>query len=112
MISVAVEIAILIIVAIILFKTKGYLFKDVLFIEGIISAVIGIFTSMSGNSKGLSIQSMGRNDAQITGIDNLKITEMEGKTFKDYFKSVIFFTFNAVSLIICGVICIALNFIN
>lgn len=110
-IFIAIEMALLFVVAIILSKISGYVIKDIFFIEGIVSVIIGVLSSMAGNSKGLSIQSMGRNNASITGNNNLRITEMENKNFKDYFKSALSFKTNAVSLIICGIIWLILSFI-
>lgn len=110
-IFISIEMALLFVVAIILSKISGYVIKDIFFIEGIISVIIGVLSSMAGNSKGLSIQSMGRNNASITGNNNLRITEMENKNFKDYFKSALSFKTNVVSLIICGIIWLILSFI-
>ena len=87
---------ILFIIANILVNLKGFLLKDVLFIEG--------------NPMGLSLQSMGQNNAQYTANANLEVSKMES-TNKSNLKNTISVSINTVSLILAGIVCIVINYI-
>lgn len=76
MIWIIVQVIILLAISIGLSEIKGYSAKDVIFIEGIIVIILGLFASMNGNPMGLSIQSMGQNNAQINSNNNIKIKEL------------------------------------
>lgn len=45
------------ILALVFIKTKDYILKDVLFVEGIVLISISILSSIGGNPTGLSMQS-------------------------------------------------------
>ena len=48
----------------------SYNLKDVLFILGLFALIIGIISNISGNSHGLSLQSLGNNNAQyVANVD-------------------------------------------
>ena len=48
----------------------SYNLKDVLFILGLFSLIIGIISNISGNPHGLSLQSLGNNNAQyVANVD-------------------------------------------
>lgn len=101
---------ILFIIANILVNLKEFLLKDVLFIEGIIFIMLGLFACIGGNPMGLSLQSMGQNNAQYTTNANLEVSKMES-TNKSNFKNTISVSINTVSLIFAGIVCIVINYI-
>lgn len=101
---------ILFIIANILVNLKGFLLKDVLFIEGIIFIMLGLFACIGGNPMGLSLQSMGQNNAQYTANANLEVSKMES-TNKSNLKNTISVSINTVSLILAGIVCIVINYI-
>ena len=101
---------ILFIIANILVNLKGFLLKDVLFIEGIIFIMLGIFSCIGGNPMGLSLQSLGQNNAQYNTNANLEVSKMEN-TNKSNFKNTISISINTVSLILAGIACIITNYI-
>ncbi|ENZ32897.1 hypothetical protein HMPREF1084_02244 [Clostridium butyricum 60E.3] len=82
-----VQVIILLAIGIGLSEIKGYSIKDVIFVEGIIVIILALFTSMQGNPMGLSIQSMGQNNAQINSNNNIKIKEIEEKKTKNKVRS-------------------------
>lgn len=95
--------------AIVYFTT--YNFKDVLFVEGMVVIILGIFSGISGNSTGLSLQGMGQNNAQYVSNANLEILKMEKEKTKNNLNTNIRIGLNMVSLIIGGGICIIIDFI-
>lgn len=101
---------ILFIIANIIVSLKGFLLKDVLFIEGIIFIMLGLFACIGGNPMGLSLQSLGQNNAQYTANANLEVAKMES-TNKYNFKNTISVSINTVSLVLAGIICIIINYI-
>lgn len=101
---------ILFIIANILVNLKGFLLKDVLFIEGIIFIMLGLFACIGGNPMGLSLQSMGQNSAQYTSNANLEVSKMESIN-KSNFKNTISVSINTVSLILAGIVCLIINYI-
>ena len=101
---------ILFIIANILVNLKGFLLKDVLFIEGIIFIMLGLFACIGGNPMGLSLQSMGQNNAQYTSNANLEVSKMESIN-KSNFKNTISVSINTVSLILAGIVCLIINYI-
>ena len=82
-----VQVIVLLAIGIGLSEIKGYSIKDVIFVEGIIVIILALFTSMQGNPMGLSIQSMGQNNAQINSNNNIKIKEIEEKKTKNKVRS-------------------------
>lgn len=102
---------ILVIIALVIVNKTSYNMKDVLFIEGGIVIILGVLSSISGNSTGLSLQALGQNNAQYVSNANLEISRMEKEkninSIKNEFKSSV----NMVSLIIGGAVCIIINFI-
>ena len=77
---------ILFIIANILVNLKGFLLKDVLFIEGIIFIMLGIFSCIGGNPMGLSLQSLGQNNAQYNTNANLEVSKMENSNKYKFIK--------------------------
>lgn len=101
---------ILFILANILVSLKGFLLKDVLFIEGIIFIMLGIFSCIGGNPMGLSLQSLGQNNCQYNTNANLEVSKMENSN-KYKFKNTISISTSSVSLILSGTVCILINYI-
>lgn len=101
----------LVIVALIISKTKGYFLKDVLFIEGIIFVILGIFASIGGNPMGLSLQSMGQNNTQFSASSNLEVSKMESEKTKGISKITIVSSVSTVSFIFAGIASIIINYI-
>lgn len=102
---------ILFVVAAILVETKNYLLKDVLFIEGIIFVMIGVFDSIGGNPMGLTLQSMGQSNAQYTSTASLEAAKTEEEKTKTRLKTTISSSVNSISLIIAGIVTILINFL-
>lgn len=101
---------ILFIIGNILVNLKGFLLKDVVFIEGIIFIMLGVFACISGNPMGLSLQSLGQNNTQYNTNANLEVSKIEN-TNKSNFKNTISISINTVSLILAGIACIIINYI-
>jgi len=55
----------------------SYNLNDVLFILGLFALMIGIISNISGNSHGLSLQSLGNNNAQYVANVDFKANEHE-----------------------------------
>jgi len=99
-------------VSLLINKFMEYNLKDILFVEGIILIMIGIFSSIGGEPMGLSLQSLGNSNSQYVFNANLKIEELEKKINKrDSRKVTISASLSGFSLIIGGVICIIINYI-
>ncbi len=101
---------ILFIIANILVNLKGFLLKDVLFIAGIIFIMLGIFSCIGGNPMGLSLQSLGQNNAQYNTNANLEVSKMENSN-KYKLKNTISISTSSVSLILAGAVCVLINYI-
>ena len=101
---------ILFITGYIIVNLKGFLLKDVLFIEGIIFIMLGIFACIGGNPMGLSLQSLGQSNTQYSTNANLEVSKMEN-TNKSSFKNTISISINVVSLIFAGIACVIINYI-
>lgn len=97
-------------VALIITNFKYYELRDVLFVEGIIFVVGGVLSSIGGNPMGLSMQGLGQNNAQYIANANLEVSKME-KDKTNNIKTTISAGLSTVSLIIGGLLVIAINFI-
>ena len=97
-------------VALIITNFKDYELRDVLFVEGIIFVVGGVLSSIGGNPMGLSMQGLGQNNAQYITNANLEVSKME-KDKTNNIKTTISAGLSTVSLIIGGLLVIAINFI-
>ena len=97
-------------VALIITNFKDYELRDVLFVEGIIFVVGGVLSSIGGNPMGLSMQGLGQNNAQYIDNANLEVSKME-KDKTNNIKTTISAGLSTVSLIIGGLLVIAINFI-
>lgn len=99
-------------IAITLLKTKGYLLKDILFVEGLLFILLGTLSSISGNPIGISIQSLGQNNSQFNSNVNLEVSKIEKEKTKDILKLSISPSIGAISLIVVGIFSIISTFIN
>lgn len=97
-------------VALIITNFKDYELRDVLFVEGIIFVIGGVLSSIGGNPMGLSMQGLGQNNAQYIANANLEVSKME-KDKTNNIKTTISAGLSTVSLIIGGLLVIAINFI-
>ena len=97
-------------VALIITNFKDYELRDVLFVEGIIFVVGGVLSSIGGNPMGLSMQGLGQNNAQYIANANLEVSKKE-KDKTNNIKTTISAVLSTVSLIIGGLLVIAINFI-
>lgn len=97
--------------ALIITRYTDYIFKDVLFIEGFIFVIIGSFSCIGGDPRGVSIQGLGQNNAQYIGSANLEISRMEKDKGRNSLKTTISASISMMSLIIGGILCIIINFI-
>ncbi len=97
-------------VALIITNFKDYELRDVFFVEGIIFVVGGVLSSIGGNPMGLSMQGLGQNNAQYIANANLEVSKME-KDKTNNIKTTISAGLSTVSLIIGGLLVIAINFI-
>lgn len=84
-------------------------FQDILFIEGLVLIFIGIFASISGDPRGISMQGLGQNNAQYINNANLEVARMEKE--KVHIKTDIKFALSTFSLVIGGVLSIIVTFI-
>lgn len=108
--GIAWSIVLCVIAAIIKYKTNFNL-NDILFVEGIAAIAIGLLSSIGGNPMGVSIKSLGQNNAQYAANANLEISKMEKEMFHDSIKSDIKIALSTASLCLGGVICIIINFV-
>lgn len=81
--------------------------KDILFMEGVLTIILGIFSAVEGNPMGLSMQSFGQNNAQYVANANLEITrrEKEKMVTKDRIK----IGTSTISLVLGGIGCIVIQ---
>lgn len=90
-------------------KVSDYNLNNVFFVEGIILIFGGILSSMKGNTKGLSMQGLGRIEAQYISNINLEITKRERE--KVNLKEEMKFVFSDLVLILSGLTCIVVNYL-
>lgn len=84
-------------------------FQNIVFIEGLILVFVGIFTSISGDSMGISMQGLGQNNAQYISNANLEVTKMQKE--KSNRKLDIEFAVSTFSLVLGGSLSVVLTFI-
>ncbi|WP_238881470.1 hypothetical protein [Clostridium sp. YIM B02551] len=96
-------------IGLLIMKFTKYNFKDILFMEGILLIIIGVLSSIGGNSMGLSLQSLGQVNSQYASNVNLEVTRKEKNNYN--IKTTISFGVSMIALIIGGALSIILNFI-
>lgn len=84
-------------------------FQDILFIEGLVLIFIGIFASISGDPRGISMQGLGQNNAQYINNANLEVARMEKE--KVHIRTDIKFALSTFSLVIGGILSVVVTFI-
>lgn len=97
------------IIAMIVSSIKGYIVKDILFIEGIVFLMIGLFASIGGNPVGLSLQTIGQDITLINA--NLEAKRIESEKTASISKNTVSNSVGNASFIIAGILSIAVNFI-
>lgn len=100
----------LLVVAIVITNNKGYNFKDVLFVEGILIVIVGCLSAVGGNPMGLSLNGLGEESAQYIAYSNLEITKMEKEKTKNI-KSYVSFGLSTVSFITGAVLVVMVSFL-
>ncbi|MPQ43916.1 hypothetical protein [Clostridium tarantellae] len=101
----------LFIIALIILKLTNYALNDILFIEGILFIIIGVLSSLGGNTMSLSLQSMGETNSQYISNANLEITKLEKEKTKGTLKNFFSTSISMLSFVIAGILCIVVNFI-
>ena len=101
---------VLYLIALIIVNIKAYKIQDILFVEGIGLALIVAFSSIGGNSMGLSMQGLGQNNAQYIANANLEISKMEKNKIGNI-KSHLSIGFSTITLVISAVLLIILSYI-
>lgn len=84
-------------------------FESVVFIEGLILIFVGIFTSISGNPMGISMQGLGQNNSQFISNANLEVARIEND--KSDRKLDILFAVSTLALVVGGVLSIGVAYI-
>lgn len=98
-------------VAILISNKKGYLLKDVLFIQGMGIIFLGILASISDNPLGFSLFGTGRINTQITSTANSEAAQMKGSKLNTPIKMIFNYTIATMSFIVSGIICVIVNYI-
>lgn len=98
-------------IGVLLINIFNFDFKDIIFVEGILLILIGIFSAIGGNAIGASIQGFGQVNAQYIANANLEIIKENQSKTSDIMKTTISIGFSTVSLIIGGILSIILTFI-
>lgn len=90
---------------------QGYSFQDVLFVEGIIILMVGIFSSIGGNPMSLSLQDFGQINPQWVANISLETNEIDRRRIIDSCKVNINIDITTISLAIGGLISLLISFI-
>ena len=91
----------------------AYNVQEVMFMEGIVFALIGILASMKGNPSGVGLSSWGMKNANAINYVNLETTVIERES-TDYHKNfrknaVVEYAFGRMTLIFAGVLLAAIG---
>jgi hypothetical protein len=98
-----------VVLAIVISNIKSYMFIDVLFLEGIILAVIGALSCVGASSTGLFFRTERSTNVQFTNTDNKGQTKYERD--RDLIKKVLPLSMLKIALIIGGVLDCILTFV-
>ncbi|CDG02215.1 Putative uncharacterized protein [Clostridium chauvoei JF4335] len=98
-------------IAILMMNLTRYNFKDVMFIEGIVLVILGLFASVSGNPMGLCIQALGNSNSQYVANANMQITKLDTEKAHRNAKTTIRMGISTVALIIGGILSMVISFI-
>ncbi len=108
LLSILVYSIILYTIAIIISNIINCEIKNILFIEGIIIVMIGIFSGIEGDSKGASLQGLGQNNTQYISNANLEVSKLIKQSKVGNFS---YYNYNTISLIISGIIMILISLV-
>lgn len=100
---------ILVLIGLVIVSFNNYTLKDVLFVESILLIIFAIFSALSGNPTGLSLQGMGQNNAQYVSNANLEISRIENEKNKSNLKLMFNMGVSTVQLILGGIIGIIID---
>lgn len=98
-------------IAILISSKKGYLLKDVLFIQGMIIIFIGILASITENPLGFSFLGLNQINTKFINNSNPEAKQMGKSKFKNPGKMTFNYTIATVSLIFSGITCVIINYI-
>ena len=99
---------ILVLVGIVIVRFNDFYLKDVLFIEGVAVAISGAFSFISGNPSGISLSSLGQDNAQYIVTANLETSKIEKQ--KNNMKTNFKISLSGSSLFLGGIICIIISY--
>ncbi|GAA0762946.1 hypothetical protein GCM10008907_33040 [Clostridium sartagoforme] len=88
---------------------NGYHFRDVIFVEGILILMIGIFSAIGGNPMSLSLQDFGQINPQWLANISLETNEIDRKRIVDSCKVIINIDIINLSLMIGGFIVLLIS---
>lgn len=86
---------------------SNFIFEDILFCGGIISIMIGSLFSMEGSPSTLPIQQTGLENSQYVANTNLEMLRMARYSTKTNIN----LSFNTLTLMLAGFICISISYI-
>jgi hypothetical protein len=98
-------------IAVLISNKKGYLLRDVLFIQGMGIIFLGILASISENPLGFSLFGLGRINTQLINNVHPDATKMKESKFGNPTKITFNHTIATVSFIVSGIICVIVNYI-
>lgn len=98
---------ILIIMAIIITKTTNNSFQNILFFEGIFTAIIGLMGSMEGSPSSFPIHPLNDMTAQYMANVNLEILRKEQHTLKTEMNP----SLSTFTILIAGAVCLGISFL-
>lgn len=83
-----------------------YLLEDVMFVEGLLVFIIGMFSAMKGNPSGGSINGIGMRNESAISFQNLETTRLE-RQYTNYYKnflknSIVDFGFSSITIMLGG----------
>ncbi|WP_066869908.1 hypothetical protein [Clostridium mediterraneense] len=99
---------ILVLVGIVIVRFNDFSLKDVLFIEGVAVAISGAFSFINGNPSGISLSSIGQDNAQYVATANLETSKIEKQ--KNNMKTDFKISLSGSSLFLGGIICIIISY--
>lgn len=88
---------------------NGYHFRDVIFVEGILVLMIGIFSAIGGNPMSLSLQDFGQINPQWLANISLETNEIDRRRIVDSCKVIINIDIINLSLVIGGFIVLVIS---
>ena len=90
---------------------QGYHFRDIIFVEGIVILMMGLFSSIGGNPMSLSLQDFGQINPQWLANVSLETNEIDRKRIVDSCKVTLNIDIINISLMLGGTITLIISFI-